>query len=120
MKYLLTILLALFFNAASAQKIISLEEAKDHIGDSVSVSGKVFGVKYFSEGKQAPTLINVGAAFPNQLLTVVIYGEDRERLKLEPETMYRDKQLLISGRVELYRGKPQIIVRDAAQLVIQE
>jgi DNA/RNA endonuclease YhcR with UshA esterase domain len=120
MKYLLSFILLLAFYAVPAQKVVTLESVKEHVGDSVTVTGKVYGMKFFSESRQAPTLINVGAAFPNQLLTVVIYGEDRERLKLEPETLYKDKELTVSGRVELYRGKPQIIIRDAAQITVKE
>lgn len=55
-----------------AQKEIKLEELKDHIGDSVKVQGNVYGVRFLESAKNTPTFINIGAAYPNQLLTVVI------------------------------------------------
>jgi micrococcal nuclease len=118
MKFLFTFLLLAGGLVAGAQKSIKLEDIAQHIGDSVTVSGKVAGGRYFADGKQSPTLLNVGAPFPNQLLTVVIYGDVRSKLTGEPEKTYFDKTITVSGKVELYKGKPQIIVQDPAQLAL--
>lgn len=120
MKFFFSTLLIAFSLAAGAQKTITLEEAKDHVGDSVTLTGKVFGIRYFAEGKGAPTLINMGAAFPNQLLTVVIYGDDRRKMSADPEKAFADQQLTVSGKVELYKGRPQIVVREEAQVKLTE
>ncbi len=40
------------------------------------------------------TLINLGAEFPKQLLTVVIYKADLEKFK-EPEKLYLNKKVCI-------------------------
>jgi DNA/RNA endonuclease YhcR with UshA esterase domain len=118
MKSLLCFLLLLAFSAAKAQKSIQLEEVKDHVGDSITVSGRVYGIKYLEQAKGAPTLLNLGAAFPNQLLTVVIFGEDRKRLALEPEKQFADAQVLVTGKLELFKGKPQIVITDKSQITI--
>jgi DNA/RNA endonuclease YhcR with UshA esterase domain len=116
MKSFFCFLLLAAFSAAKAQKPVRLEEVKDHIGDSVTVIGKVYGIKYLEQAKGAPTLINLGAAFPNQLLTVVIFGEDRKRLALEPEKRFADALVSVSGKVELFKGKPQIVITDNSQI----
>lgn len=96
-----------------SQTTIQLSEISKHVGDSVQVEGKVFGTRYFADSKNSPTLINIGAAFPNQLLTVVIYGDNRKNFKSAPEDFFKDKVVVVTGKVELYHGKPQIIVHDA-------
>jgi DNA/RNA endonuclease YhcR with UshA esterase domain len=116
MKSFFCFLLLLGCLTTRAQKAIKLEEVKDHIGDSVTVTGKVYGIKYLEQAKGAPTLINLGAAFPNQFLTVVIFDEDKKRLALEPEKQFADAQVSVTGKVELFRGKPQIVITDKSQI----
>src|SRR5687767_64710 len=98
---------------AFAQQDIRLEDVSKHVGDSVTVTGKIFGIRYFADGKNAPTLINIGGAFPNHLLTVVIYGDDRKNFQPSPEELLKDRTVVIKGKIELYRDRPQIVVKDA-------
>lgn len=117
MKKILALAFLLFSFSAFAQKEIQLEDAAQHVGDSVTLTGKVFGVRYLADAKNSPTFINLGAAFPNQLLTVVIWGPVRSKMTTPPsEENSTGKQLTITGKIELYRGKPQIVVQDPAQL----
>jgi len=117
MKHVLGLLFSfLITSAAFAQKEIKLEEVDKHVGDSVTVSGKVYGGRYFPNGEGAPTLLNLGAAYPNQLLTVVIRGAARKEFAGVPERDLQDQEVRVSGKVDLYKGKPQIIVYSIAQL----
>lgn len=119
MKYLLTMLLLAAGTITNAQTAIGLEDLASHIGDSVKVKGKIFGVKYLETARKAPTLINVGGAYPNQLLTVVIWGDVRNKLGFVPEDKkFLGGMALVTGRVELYKGKPQIVITDPKQFDI--
>ncbi len=120
MKKLLTVVLLIISSyAASAQQTIKLDELANHIGDSVVVSGKVFGGRYLSKSENAPTFLNVGGDFPNQLLTLVVWGKDRTNFKSAPEEAYKGRQVQVAGKVELHRGKPQIILYNDAQIAIK-
>lgn len=99
-----------------AQKQIKLDEASKNIGDSVSTCGKVFSARYFEGSQDAPTLLNLGAAYPNQLLTVVIYGEARKLFKEAPEVFFKDKNICVTGKLTLYKEKPQIIIYKPEQI----
>jgi DNA/RNA endonuclease YhcR with UshA esterase domain len=112
--------LAIIFSLFTyAQKEIKLEEVKDHVGDSITVKGKIYGIKYFENAKNQPTLINVGAAYPNQLLTIVIYGDVRKKLTYDlSEKKYSQGMAVVTGKVELYKDKPQIVVTDLSQFNI--
>lgn len=118
MKHVLV--LALIFCGAftaQAQTKIKLEDISKHVGDSVEVCGQVAGGRYLQSAQGSPTLINVGGQFPNQLLTVVIFGEFRGQFPASPETNWVGKEICVTGKVELYKEKPQIVVRSASQVI---
>jgi hypothetical protein len=112
------VLILLFSFAAAAQKEVPLQEVSQHVGDSVTVAGKVFSGRFFAQSEGAPTLLNIGAAYPHQLLTVVIRGTARKEFAGVPERDLLDKDIKVSGKVELYKGKPQLVVHHADQLTL--
>ena len=104
--------------ACFAQTEVKLEEVKNHIGDSVKVRGKIFGVRYLKNAKNTPTFINLGAAYPNQLLTVVIWGDVRNMLGYKPEEQFAKGFATVYGKIESYKGKLQILIKNPEQLLI--
>ncbi len=118
-KLLLALVIGCSAFVVQGQTQVKLEEVKTHIGDSVSVCGKVFSARYLESASNAPTLINLGGAYPNELLTVVIFGETRGKFKDKPEEAWKDKTICITGRITDYRGKPQIVVTKAEQVTVQ-
>ncbi|MBS1563291.1 MAG: DNA-binding protein [Bacteroidetes bacterium] len=106
--------------AAFAQSPIPAKEAAKHIGEKQTVCDKVYGGRYFENGKDQPTLLNMGDAYPNNPFTFVIYGESRSKFPWKPEEYLVDRNVCVTGEIKDYRGKPQIIVSDTAQLVIKK
>jgi hypothetical protein len=102
---------------ASAQQQISLKDAAAYAGDSVLVCGKISGTRFFSESADSLTLLNVGAPFPNQQLTLVIREEARKTFASPPENYYKDKQVCVYGTVTIYNGKPQINIYKQDQIM---
>lgn len=97
---------------------VDLADISFYTGDTVTVSGKVFSGKYLQSSPTSPTLLNLGAAFPDQLLTVVIEGKDRANFMQQPENFYSGKEVSITGKVMLYKNKPQIVVQRKDQIRI--
>jgi hypothetical protein len=97
---------------------VTLEEIGLFIGDSVTVSGVVFTTRYFTETANQPTVLNIGAPYPNQLLTVVIEKSLRDEFAEKPEVLYLNKEVSVSGKVILYRNKPEIVIKDKSQLTV--
>jgi hypothetical protein len=95
-----------------SQQTIALEDVAKHVGDSVKVCGVVKGGRFLEQAKNSPTLLNIGAAFPSQLLTVVIWGDVRKDFETAPEELFKDKEVCIIGKVELYKEKAQIVVKS--------
>ena len=113
---LLTFGLFLTTLTVQGQAIIKLEEVGKHVGDSVTVCGKVFSGRYLESASNTPTFINLGAAYPSQLLTIVIWGDVRKQFTGKPEDDWMNKDVCVTGRIALYKEKPQIVIYDSKQV----
>ena len=96
--------------------VISPEDAINHIGQQGTVCGNVASTHYASRSKGQPTFINLNRPYPNQIFTVLIWGSDRSRFPGAPEDYYRSKRICVSGKIQQYRGTPEIIVKSANQI----
>lgn len=105
-------------SAAYAQTSIKPEDVSKHIGDSVIVCGKVDDMRYFESSKNSPTFLNIGGKYPNQLLTVVIWGDVRKQFKNSPDEL-KGKQVCFTGRIILYKERPEIIIGQPGQVQVQ-
>ena len=113
MKNIITILLSFLAYTSFGQKKIDIREAKNHVGDVVTICTKIYGGKYFE--RDSLTLLNAGAAYPKSPLTLVIRGAARSQFN-KPEEYYRGREVCVTGKIELFKDKPQIEVTSKAQL----
>lgn len=111
-KLLLLSVFGLALVPASAQSI-SPAEAKNHISQNATVCGNITGERTASSSRGQPTFINLDGRYPNQIFTILIWGEDRARVGILPVD---GSHVCATGVIQDYRGKPEIIVRSAGQL----
>ncbi|HXB43738.1 MAG TPA: S1/P1 nuclease [Puia sp.] len=104
---------------AQSTNSITPEAAADHIGETLTICGKVFGAKYLEASNGSPTLVNLGAEYPNNPFTLVIYGSDRSGFSYKPEEYLIGKFICVTGTIKLYKGKPEVIVSQAGQIQIK-
>jgi micrococcal nuclease len=95
---------------------IDIADVSFFAGDTVTVSGRVFSAKHLQGSATSPTLLNLGAAYPDQLLTVVIESKDRPNFMQQPENFYAGKEISVTGKVMLYKDKPQIVIQRKEQI----
>jgi len=119
-KIITAVALFMISTGAFAQQEIKIEDAAKHEGDSVKICTKIFGGRYFENSKNAPTLLNAGAKYPDAPLTVVIFGESRAAFKNKPEEYFPDKEVCITGRIVMYKGKPEIIITREEQILVRD
>ena len=100
--------------ACNAQSIAPKEAAKN-VGKTVTVCGQVVGGKYLDGGGRKPTLLDFGKPFPDQEFVAVIFGDDRAKFG-EPEKTCLKKDVCVTGEISIFREKPQIVVKERAQL----
>lgn len=106
------------YSASFAQTEIKLEDAAKHVGDSVKICAKIYGGIFLEQAKGTPTFLNVGGSYPNNPLTIVIWADTRKTLEQKPEEFYKDKTVCIFGKISLYKDKPQIVLYNKNQLVL--
>jgi hypothetical protein len=98
---------------------ITAIEAKDHVGEQATVCGKVASTRYAATTRGKPTFLNLDKPYPNQIFTLLIWGENREKFGM-PEEKYRDKQVCVTGKITEYRGAPEIVVSDPQNIDLQK
>jgi DNA/RNA endonuclease YhcR with UshA esterase domain len=91
---------------------IAPTDAQKHVGESVTVEGPVGDVHHLPSAKV--TFVDIGGRYPDNAFTAVILQADAKKFpdvdKLEGKTVE------ITGQINLYKGHPQIILNDPAQL----
>ncbi len=106
--------------AAASDLIIEVEEAAAHVGQDATVCGTVSSAAYLGRTSGTPTFLNLGRPYPDQLFTVVIWGSTRGLFEDEPEALFDGRRICVTGRIVEYKGKPQIVVEDPAQIEIAD
>jgi hypothetical protein len=101
-----------------AQTTIPAKEAAKHTGEAVTICDKVYGGKFLSSSDI--TLLDMGGAHPNQALTLLIKGADRKKFTGNPEDIFKDKNVCVTGTVIDYKGKPEMIIIDPAQIKLSD
>ena len=97
---------------------ITASEAKNHVGEKATVCGQVAGARYATRSHGNPTFINLDQAYPNQIFTIVIWGEDRPKFG-DPERRYSGKHLCVTGLITLYRGTAETTAHEPSQITVQ-
>lgn len=105
---------------ARAQEPIDVlpADALSHLGQYVRVCGTVTSGAYMAASSRQPTFLNFGQPYPNHEFTVVIWGTDRRKFEAPPLSLFDGRNLCVTGEVAVYKGRPQIIVREPDQIVL--
>ena len=101
------------------QEYVNPIDTHKYIGMEKTVCGTVASATYAVRSKGRPSFLNLDQPYPKQIFTVVIWGSDRNKFKNPPETFFKGKRICVTGIIEDYRGKPEIIVRSPDQIIIK-
>jgi hypothetical protein len=118
MKPQILVFLCIAFSAleAAAQKTVSAKNASRHIGETVKIIDKVFNGNKTMQANDIT--LDVGGQRPDQLLTVIIRNSDRSKFKGLPEIDFNGRNVIVTGKLVIYAGKPAIIASDPKQLKV--
>jgi hypothetical protein len=114
-----------FFSVAAAYAVaaqtgsIPFSEAKNHVGERLTVCGIVVDAHFVSSGKGQPTFLHFGEAYPNQIFTVVIWGRDRAKFG-RPEVKYLEQDICVTGKITSYLRIPEIEASEADQIRLKK
>jgi len=113
--FIMAALILSAFGPTPAQHKLAAAEAKDHIGETATVCGNVASTHYAASTKGHPTFINLDKPYPQQIFTILIWGENRARFGT-PEVDCKDKHLCVTGKITEYRGTPEIVADNPRQI----
>jgi DNA/RNA endonuclease YhcR with UshA esterase domain len=110
-------MLLLAVTRAAAEPAIAVEDAGDHVGEYITVVGRVANVFTSRAGN---TFLNFGAAHPNQIFSATIFERYAEAFEGQFDDVHdlEGKRVRITGKIRLYQGKPQIILESPSQLEV--
>jgi hypothetical protein len=91
------------------------DDAVRHVGESATVCGTVDSGSYAARSRGQPTFLDFGGRYPHEAFVALIWGHDRAAFGA-PERTLLGKRVCVTGKIERYRGKPEIIVRSPTQL----
>lgn len=96
----------------AAAQTVAPGDAASHVGEMVTIKGTVDAV--YTARRSGVTFIDMGGRYPNNAFAGVIFPEDAGTFPAIGSL--RGRMVSITGRVRLYRSKPEIILREAGQL----
>ena len=110
------LVVVIVFVESIAAGVINPKEAHQHLGENQTVCGIVASTHFVSSSKRQPTFLNLDQPYPNQIFTILIWGENRPKFKEAPEKYFKGKRICVTGIIKIYRGTPEIIVNDPSQI----
>lgn len=89
---------------------VDIKDVSKFTGKTITVTAKTYSAKDIG----SMVLVNMGAAYPNQLLTLALKGEAKTL-----GSQLENKTVTVTGEVIEYKGKPEIIVTDLTQISVR-
>jgi hypothetical protein len=93
---------------------IDVKDAMNNVGKEVTICTRVYSIR----ATAAITQISLGEAYPNNPLTIIVFAKNYANFTIPVEEMLKDKNICVKGKVELYKGKAQIIVEKPGDVVV--
>jgi hypothetical protein len=114
---LVSLLLAALADSGQAQfsTRVGAHQAAEHAGEFVEVCGIIADATHARRTRGSPTYLNFDKPYPDHDFTAVIWGRDREKFAFDTEAL-EGATACVRGRVEMYRGKAQVILFMAEQI----
>ena len=114
-RLLITSMALALWTVGARAATLAPEEAAKHVGENATICGLVASAKYAGQARGGPTFLDFVKPYPNAIFTALILGSDRAKFGT-PEKAMQGKQVCVTGQIQLYQGKPQVILNDPKQL----
>lgn len=114
----LLLLVLLLLGKINAQEKTSEDDLTQYLNKKVEYCDQVFGT-FVSKGTKKVILLNLGANYPNHRLVVAIFEGDWHNFPYQPAEYLKNKEICVKGKLILYKGKPEIIVKSPDQITVK-
>src|SRR5437763_9733118 len=110
-KTLLAVFAVAALAIAQAPPTYTAAEAAKHVGETAIVKDRVDG---FHQSGKGNIFLNMGGKYPNQAFTAFIPAASAAQFPNAQQ--YDGKTVAVSGKIQLYKGKPEIIANSPSQI----
>lgn len=117
-KKIFLLITSICFRQISFSQNVPLDSVINYEGKTITVCSKVQST-YVTKGDKKTTYINFGKPYPNNTFTVIIFEGDLSNFKYTPSEFLKDKSVCITGKIKIYKGKPEIIVSKEEQIKVE-
>jgi len=93
---------------------VTWQEAENRVGEVVTVVGTV--VNTYDTGK----VTFLDFTHERGRFVAIVFADDYEQFAEPPATAFRDKRVAVTGKVQLYRGRPEIVISGPDQIRVEE
>ena len=114
-KYTFLFALIFSFYFAKSQTLVLAKDASQYVGKTVTICDSVYTTKALDK----LTLINLGGAYPKELITLVVNKVDESKFPAEPASMLLGNHVCVTGVVTEFKGKVQSLVTEPKQIVVK-
>ncbi len=102
----------------SFSQTVPVDSVKFYEGKEITVCSKVIDT-YVSKTNEGTTFVTFGKPYPKSTFTIVIFEADLRNFKYTPSLYLKDKNVCITGKVKIYKGKPEMIVNKEEQIKVE-
>jgi hypothetical protein len=95
---------------------VSAYDASSFVGDIARIYGRVYEIWY--NGQNDEYYFYFGGPYPYNDFSVIVNGNDARRFNRRPERYFRNKNIVVTGLVGFYGGKPEMIIKKSSQIDI--
>ena len=118
MQKLILFLMSICLWQISFSQTVPLDSVQFYEGKTITVCSKVQST-FLTKGEKKTTYINFGKPYPNTTFTAVIFEGDLSKFKYTPSEYLKDKQVCLTGKISIYKDKPQMIVSSEEQIKVE-
>ena len=115
-RIIVPVVLSLILSISLFAGSIAPEDAAKHIGEVATVEGKVVTVNV---SKNSNVFLNFGGNYPNQKFTAFMSIKTAEIELISNAKQYEGKNIAVTGKIQIYKGKPEIVVTRKSQIVVK-
>lgn len=109
-----------FVSATSAEwlptsnQVIQYTEASNYVGQSVTVEGIIV---YTYSSDTMTTFLDFHYPYQGYFYAVIFVG-DLSNFRFQPSSFYLNKDVRVTGTIQLYKGTPELIVWSPSQIEV--
>jgi len=103
---------------STAQPRIPIDSVSAYVGKTVRVCDQVVST-FVTKSDKPLTYLNLGADYPNNKLTLVIFQKDLIKFPFTPSDYYKGLNICVIGKIKKYKDKLEIITNSPEQIEIK-